>query len=393
MLWGNNFYGSGELYLPITIKQTNANEANPGVWLARTYGTAQRRFGLNIGSTGTIGIWSSTSGNENWLISTDYSLTQIMLGSSFHVGSATKTINTTIYGSLSANDFNGFTTGTSASFFSGLSVSGTTLSVTVAGRTRTVTLPSGGSGGGSLTDFSFGKEAGNDGYNSKLSITVGGVTKTVSGVASTALVSDMGAYCAALDAYRGNKLVVDGTSLKLQSDDTVLSTVTLPSGGNPTKLYGSNGTTVLLDGGTVNVSVKANLVPSNDTYAVGISLYPFASGYFKGTVKAGNFDNTSDIRLKTVTSYVDLSVEAIANAPALCFNWKADGKADMGTSAQYWQSVLPTIVHAYEDGYLAMSYDKAALLSVISVAKETVSIKQRIKELEAEIERLKEQIA
>lgn len=106
-----------------------------------------------------------------------------------------------------------------------------------------------------------------------------------------------------------------------------------------------------------------------------------------GTCYATTYDNQSDIRTKNVVGNVELSLTSIANAPLFKFTWK-EGKdtqtQHIGTSAQYWQEVTPELVHTKDDemGTLTMQYDILALSSAITLAKEVVELKSKIKELE-----------
>lgn len=95
----------------------------------------------------------------------------------------------------------------------------------------------------------------------------------------------------------------------------------------------------------------------------------------------------SDMRLKDVVATKELSAEQIADAPIFTYTPKANPDANpiIGTSAQYWQNVLPETV-SEQNEYLLLDYTKVATASVINLAKEVVSLK-------AEIESLKQQIA
>jgi hypothetical protein len=115
--------------------------------------------------------------------------------------------------------------------------------------------------------------------------------------------------------------------------------------------------------------------------------------YTEGYVSALGQNTSSDIRLKDVQGDVDLPIDMLANAPSKAFTWK-ENKAlgeQVGTIAQYWQKHLPQVVHD-NNGYLAMQYDVAALLGVISVAKKVKSHEERIAELEREIEMLNQEL-
>lgn len=103
----------------------------------------------------------------------------------------------------------------------------------------------------------------------------------------------------------------------------------------------------------------------------------------------------SDARKKDITGEAVVSVEQIAHAPAVQFLWKdkerrKDGQ-QVGTLAQYWQTVLPEVVMD-KGGELSMQYGVAALVSAITIAKKVVNHEQRITELEKENEELKKQL-
>lgn len=114
---------------------------------------------------------------------------------------------------------------------------------------------------------------------------------------------------------------------------------------------------------------------------------------FNGLITTnGGIDESSDARLKTISDDLYLDIKDIANAPSIAFSWKKNGKKDVGSVAQYWKSLCPLLAHENNQGYLGMNYGKTALLSVISVAKKTISLEERVKALEEENAELKNQI-
>ena len=108
----------------------------------------------------------------------------------------------------------------------------------------------------------------------------------------------------------------------------------------------------------------------------------------EGYVSARGQNTSSDARLKTVLGELELSVADIARAPSVNFLWKSDGQADAGSIAQYWRGLCPVLAPEMPDGTLGLQYGKAALLSVISVAKKTVDTDKRIKALEKRVDDL-----
>ena len=121
------------------------------------------------------------------------------------------------------------------------------------------------------------------------------------------------------------------------------------------------------------------------TGSVGIGTAP-ATGYLldiDGVARATRWDTTSDERLKDVTERLEPSAEDIAAAPIVTFKWKeGDGNENLGTLAQYWQTVFPQAVHTTEDGLLSMEYSTIALASAITAARKAVALEQRVSELE-----------
>ena len=106
----------------------------------------------------------------------------------------------------------------------------------------------------------------------------------------------------------------------------------------------------------------------------------------------------SDMREKLVNEKAELPIEWIANAPAFSYYWK-DKKAHdellhVGSSAQYWRTVLPEVVLEAKDekGTLSMQYGVAALVSAIITARKVVDHERRISALEKENERLKTEV-
>lgn len=103
---------------------------------------------------------------------------------------------------------------------------------------------------------------------------------------------------------------------------------------------------------------------------------------------------SSDMRLKDVIANKELTAEQIADAPIFTYTPKTNPDANpiIGTSAQYWQEVLPEAVSEINE-YLALDYTKVAITSVINLAKEVVilktentSLRERVEALEARLQ-------
>lgn len=106
-------------------------------------------------------------------------------------------------------------------------------------------------------------------------------------------------------------------------------------------------------------------------------------------MSTSNISTASDINIKDIISEdTCFTVDNIADAPFFDYIYKNDEakNVQIGTSAQYWQTVCPNSVKANEDGVLGLNYQGVALGSAICLAK-------KIKEQQSEIDELKSQIA
>lgn len=105
----------------------------------------------------------------------------------------------------------------------------------------------------------------------------------------------------------------------------------------------------------------------------------------------------SDIREKNILGQAKITVEQIARMRSIVYRWK-DNREDrdehVGSIAQDWQNVLPQVVLTAKDKKktLSMQYGVAALVGAITIARKVVDHERRIKELEDENRKLKEQL-
>ena len=67
-----------------------------------------------------------------------------------------------------------------------------------------------------------------------------------------------------------------------------------------------------------------------------------------GDVSAANFNSTSDITLKENVSIIDNALDMIYNLEGISWNWKNNGKASLGVSAQNVETVAPELVNNSE---------------------------------------------
>ena len=103
----------------------------------------------------------------------------------------------------------------------------------------------------------------------------------------------------------------------------------------------------------------------------------------------------SDMRKKDVIENENISIEDIADAPLFKYRMKGcqDGCVQIGSSAQYWQDLVPEAVSSDEEGYLRMNYVTLNTVASLTSAKEIVklkeennTLKQRVEALEARLQ-------
>lgn len=118
------------------------------------------------------------------------------------------------------------------------------------------------------------------------------------------------------------------------------------------------------------------------------------AGIFSDSYMSAKGINTaSDVRLKRRIADVALTVRDVAEAPVYRFAWINGGGIDVGSTAQYWAARVPELTHRLPDGiHLGLDYGKAALLSVVAVARATADHERRIASLERENAALKRQL-
>lgn len=185
-----------------------------------------------------------------------------------------------------------------------------------------------------------------------------------------------GSNCGVYLAY------ADGNGMFVNSKSTSASTYLFFCGYGATQL-----------GTAANTAFRVNCDGK-----VGVGVNPSYKFHVSGDIYAtGDVTAASDERQKCDIEQIDLSVEQIANAPAVKFSWK-DGRDNLrhaGSFAQYWQKVLPESVTDKND-ILGLNYGAAALVSVVKVAEKVLTheeeieqLRKRISELEHEVEQLK----
>ncbi|MBU3813553.1 MAG: tail fiber domain-containing protein [Candidatus Bacteroides intestinipullorum] len=98
-------------------------------------------------------------------------------------------------------------------------------------------------------------------------------------------------------------------------------------------------------------------------------------------------DASSDIRLKDICTYINIELDKIAQAKIFSYKWKDKRIKDIqiGCSAQYWKDIIPEAIKEDCEGYLSMAYDRIALASAISIAREVVNLNKKLINIESKI--------
>jgi hypothetical protein len=100
---------------------------------------------------------------------------------------------------------------------------------------------------------------------------------------------------------------------------------------------------------------------------------------------------SSDATLKENWRPLKYDVAEISQAPVGVFDWKDGRGSSAGTTAQYWEHLVPQLVHG-EEGHKTLAYGQIALINSILLARGYESHEERIKRLEDENIELKKEI-
>lgn len=146
--------------------------------------------------------------------------------------------------------------------------------------------------------------------------------------------------------------------------------------------YNTKGLTALANG---NIGMGTD-TPAYKCDVIGV-IHSTAGIFSDGYMSAKGINTASDVRLKRRIADVALTVKDVAEAPVYRFAWINGGGIDVGSTAQYWAARVPELTHLLADGiHLGLDYGKAALLSVVAVARSTADHERRIAALERQLQ-------
>ena len=101
-----------------------------------------------------------------------------------------------------------------------------------------------------------------------------------------------------------------------------------------------------------------------------------------GTMQAGNFNTTSDIKLKENVVTLENSLDKIKAMRGVSFDWKDSGKSTIGLIAQEVEQVMPELVE----------YNEEDDVKTVSYANMVAVLIEAVKEQQEQIDALKEQL-
>ena len=169
---------------------------------------------------------------------------------------------------------------------------------------------------------------------------------------------------------------------KISFNEGLYTCIYYDSGSEDTKLGMNNGSSKIELTSLFTRKSKISIYAGTNT---GITINETTNSI----TSTSNITTASDINIKDIISEdTCFTVDNIADAPFFDYTYKNDESKNVqiGTSAQYWQTVCPNSVKANDDGILGLNYQGVALGSAICLAK-------KIKEQQSEIDELKSQIA
>ena len=102
------------------------------------------------------------------------------------------------------------------------------------------------------------------------------------------------------------------------------------------------------------------------------SAAPSAKIDVAGTVKATDFDSTSDIRLKTNVQVIENPLDKVIQIEGVSFNWKENNKPALGVIADQVQKIIPELVHG--DNPKTVNYNGLIGLLIEAVKEQQIQI-------------------
>ena len=182
-------------------------------------------------------------------------------------------------------------------------------------------------------------------------------------------------------------ITMSGSAVKLERSDANNAEMTVKNSNGSVSLltstnrglYNSTGSNWIIATNGTNTWMSVGNVGIGTT-SPSYKLHVSGSIYATGDVTAA-----SDQCKKEFVEDVVLTLEQIANAPAVKFRWKddRDDLVHIGTYAQYWQDILPESV-SDRGGELGFTYGNTALVAVKNLARYVMQLEEEIRQLKKE---------
>ena len=127
-----------------------------------------------------------------------------------------------------------------------------------------------------------------------------------------------------------------------------------------------------------DITANGNIAGDSSTNITGI-----ADITASGTVQAGNFDSTSDVRLKTNIQPIDDPIAKVIQIEGVSFNWKKDNRPALGVIADQVQEIIPELVHGDDPKTVNYNGLVGLLIEVVKDQQKQIdSLNDRISKLE-----------
>lgn len=144
-------------------------------------------------------------------------------------------------------------------------------------------------------------------------------------------------------------------------------------------------------------SSKLYLLGQNTGTTGGQLVYKNTNTYISSNAiyASAGFYESSDARLKTITSDVEVDFERLKSIPKIQYIKKGETAPHIGTIAQDLQKVYPEFVETGEDGYMSVDYAKLSIIPLKAVDilyDEVKKLKDEIKIVKEENQMLKDRL-
>jgi hypothetical protein len=198
-------------------------------------------------------------------------------------------------------------------------------------------------------------------------------------------------------AIGANNVVIGhsaGTNITSGSGNLVIGPWSGPVtvGAYSNRLYIDNTTTntPLIGGDFANDRVGINRIPT--TYNLEVSS---TGGGTAGSVWAGSYFYSSDARLKENVRPVASALESLGRISGYHFNWKSDGRKDIGFLAQEVEQVFPDLVSTDNRGIKSVKYGN--MTAVLTQATKELALRcemqeSQLKKLERKVASLEQEL-